>query len=186
MRTAKTISCVALLICTLVACSGTDSTAQSPTSPVSPGTPAPPTMKEQIKALEDSGKLPKLDRSTSIAGPDTNNNGIRDDIDAWIAALPITDVQKKAAQQAARVRQAELLVDLTNKSELNRLGEVSFRSVNCLGDIFKPDLQDGLDLSSQIVAVTANTKERAKQYIAYNRAVSGSSGSLPRGNTCDP
>jgi hypothetical protein len=186
MRTAKTISCVALLICTLVACSGTDSTAQSPTSPVSPGTPAPPTMKEQIKALEDSGKLPKLDRSTSIAGSDVNNNGIRDDIDAWIAALPITDVQKKAAQQAARNVQASLLADLSNKVELNRLGDLSMRSVNCLGDVFKPNYQQGLDLSGQIEAITANTKERAKQYIAFNRAVSGSVVSSVPGNTCEP
>jgi hypothetical protein len=143
-------------------------------------------MKEQIKALEDSGKLPKLDRSTSIAGSDVNNNGIRDDIDAWIAALPITDAQKKAAQQAARGKQATLLVDLTDKVALNRLGEQQSRSVNCLSDIFQPDYQQGFDLSSQIEAITANTKERAKQYIAYNRAASGSVISSVPGNTCDP
>jgi len=56
----------------------------------------------------------------------------------------------------------------------------------CLGDSFKPDYQRGLDLSAQIEAITANTKERAKQYIAYNRAVSGTAGRLPEGNTCEP
>jgi len=34
--------------------------------------------------------------------------------------------------------------------------------------------------------MTANTKERAKQYMAYNKARSGSSGTMPTGNTCDP
>ncbi len=146
----------------------------------------PATLAEQIQALEASGKLPRLDRSSDIRGPDADNNGIRDDIDAWIAAQPISDVQKKAAQQAARVRQAELLVDLGDKAELDRLGDLSMASVKCLGDAFQPDYQQGLDLSGKIVAITANTQARAKQYLAYNRAVSGSAGRMPEGNTCEP
>ena len=176
-------------LCALAACTGTDGAAQTPAAPSNPIPPNPPgalTMKEQIKALEDSGKLPKLDRSTSIAGPDTNNNGIRDDIDAWIAALPITDVQKKAAEQAARTTQAALLIDLTQKSGLNALGSREARSVSCIANVFMPDYQKGFDLGSQIEAITANTKERANQYIAYNRAVSGSVVSTPVGEHCDP
>lgn len=140
---------------------------------------------EQIKALEASGQLPKLDRSPDMRGPDNDNNGIRDDIDAWIAVQPISDEQKKAARQAARVRQAELLVDLANKVELDRLGDLSMASVKCLRLSFMPDYQRGYDLSSTLVAITANTKQRAKQYLAYSRAVSGSSGRLPEGNTCE-
>jgi hypothetical protein len=141
---------------------------------------------EQIQALEASGQLPQLDRSKDMRGPDTDNNGIRDDIDAWIAAQAISDVQKKAAQQAARVRQAELLADLSNKAELDRLGDASMASVKCLRLSFMPDYQQGYDLSAQIEAITANTKARAKQYLAYNRAVSGSAGRSPEGNTCEP
>jgi len=33
--------------------------------------------------------------------------------------------------------------------------------------------------------IDTNTKERAKQYIAYNRARSGSVTELPSGNTCE-
>lgn len=144
------------------------------------------TLAEQIKALEDSGQLPKLDRSRDIKGIDADNNGIRDDIDVWIAAQPFSDSQKNAARQSARVRQAELLADLTDKSELDRLGNLSMASVKCLRLSFMPDYQQGYDLSGKIVALTANTKQRAKQYLAYNRAVSGSSGRLPEGNTCEP
>ena len=188
MQTIHKTLITALLLCVLAACSGTDDSAQAPATSASPVTPAPPaalSMKEQIQTLEDSGKLPKLDRSTSIAGPDTNNNGIRDDIDAWIAALPITDVQKKAAQQTARVRQSELLVDLTNNTEHDRLGVLASRSTKCLRLVFMPDYQKGYDLSSQIEAITANTKERAKQYLAFNRAVSGSVVSSVSGDTCE-
>ena len=172
-----------VVLATLIsACGGGAASNESGTS-ANVGTSA---LAEQIKALEASGQLPKLDRSSDIRGPDNDNNGIRDDIDAWIAAQPISDEQKKAARQAARVRQAELLVDLSNKSELDRLGELSMASIVCLGDAFTPERQLGRDLSSKIVAITANTKQRAKQYLAYNRAVSGSSGRLPEGNTCEP
>lgn len=148
--------------------------------------PESPTLAQQIETLEKAGNLPQLDRPSDIKGPDADYNGIRDDIDAWIAAQPITDVQKKAAQQTARVRQAELLVDLTNGPELDKLGDLSMASVKCLRLSFMPEYQRGYDLSGKIVAMTANTRERAKKYLAYNRAVSGSSGRLPEGDTCEP
>lgn len=136
--------------------------------------------------LEASGQLPRLDRSSDIRGPDADNNGIRDDIDAWIAAQPITDAQKKAAQQMARVQQAKLLVNLDDEAALQALGDRTAAGVVCLGDMFMPERQKGRDLGGQLEAITVNTKERAKQYLAYNRAVSGSSGRLPEGNTCEP
>ncbi len=130
--------------------------------------------------------MPKLDRSSDIRGPDQDNNGIRDDIDAWIAAQPITDVQKKAAQQMAKAQQATLLADLSDKAALDQLGDRTMRGVDCLADSFKPDDQKGLDLTSKIEAMTANTKERTKRYMAYNRAASGSVTELASGNSCEP
>jgi hypothetical protein len=149
-------------------------------------TAAPANLKAMIKALEDNGQLPKLDRSSDIKGPDVDNNGIRDDIDAWIAALPITAAQKKAAQQAARVQQATLLVDLSDKLALQAVGDRISASVRCIRLEFMPDYQKGFDLDSQIEAITANTKARAMQYIKYNRARSGSATTSPSGNTCEP
>lgn len=55
-----------------------------------------------------------------------------------------------------------------------------------MNQVFMPDYQKGFDLGSQIEAITANTKERAMQYLAYNRARSGSVSSSISGNTCDP
>lgn len=134
---------------------------------------------------EVHGKRLELDRSRDIRGPDANNNGIRDDIDAWIAAQPISDAQKKALQQSARVRQAELLVDLTNKSERDKLQALSMRSVNCLGDVLRDDPQ-GQDWGSKIAAITVNTQQRAAQSTAYHRAGLDSGGEWPQGNTCEP
>lgn len=159
--------------------------------PVSAGTttPAPggaaATLLDQIKALEASGQLPQLDRSSSIPGPDANHNGVRDDIEAWIAALPITDRQKKAVLQDARTNQKMLLVDLTDKAALQALGDEGAAGIACLADVFTPNYQDGHKLSAKIEALTANTKERARRYLDYNRARSGSVTRLPSGNTCE-
>jgi hypothetical protein len=136
--------------------------------------------------LETSGKLPNLDRSSSIAGPDANNNGVRDDIEGYIASLPITPVQKAGAMQAARAQQQTLTVDLTDAEALNRIGSLGARATNCVPDTFLPKYDDGFTLLKKIEAMTANTRERAQQYLAYNRARSGSVTSLPSGDTCDP
>ncbi len=45
--------------------------------------------------------------------------------------------------------------------------------------------QDGYKLRAKIEALTANTKERARRYLDYNRAASGSVTRLPDGNTCE-
>ena len=81
--------------------------------------------------------------------------------------------------------QLELLAHTGDQASLDTLGNASMAAVKCLSDSFKPAYQDGLDLSAKIEAITANTKERAKQYIAYNRARSGSVTELPSGHTCE-
>lgn len=170
-----------LMAAALSACSGSDRSA-----PPAPGSGTSSNLGTQSQTLEASGQQPKPDRSPDIKGPDTDNNGIRDDIDAWIAAQPITDPQKNAAQQMARVQQAKLVADLNDKSALQTLGERTAAAVVCMSDVFAPERQAGRDLGNQIEAITANTKERAKKYISYNRARSGSTGRLPNGNTCEP
>lgn len=150
-------------------------------------TTAERTLAEQIKALEASGALPLLDRSTSIKGPDQNLNGVRDDIDTWIAALPITVMQKKAATQIAKSTQNALLVDTKDKAAMDAVGDESMAGIVCLKDTFEPNYQEGSKLSSKLEAMTVNTKERTVQYIKYNRAASGSVTSLPMGpvgHTC--
>lgn len=163
----------------LTACGGGSSSGQ-------PGSEMQASLASQIEALERSGQLPKLDRSSDIRGPDANNNGIRDDIDAWIAAQSVTDVQRKALQQAARVFQRELLVDLNDKAAHDVLGTQTSAYIDCLHDSFAPDSVTASAYRARIEAITANTRERAKRYLAYNRAVSGSVLTIPRGDNCEP
>lgn len=180
---AITRTACALLLSACGGASGGGGTASTPAT----ATPTEvATLKAKIQELEASGKLPNLDRSTSIPRPDANNNGVRDDIEAYVAALPITTVQKAAAMQHAKVFQQTLTVDLNDKVLLDRIGALNARAINCASDVFMSNYQDGYDLGSKLEAMTTNTKERAKQYLAYNRAVSGTSGTMPTANTCAP
>jgi hypothetical protein len=145
---------------------------------------AEPTLSDKIKALENSGVIPKLDRSADIKGPDQNLNGVRDDIDAWIAALPITEKQKKAAIQKAQYFQRALLLDLKDKFAMQASFDEMMASGNCLDNVFMPDYQEGFKLASKIEALTANTKNRAYRYLQYSHAASGISARLSDGDTC--
>jgi hypothetical protein len=174
------------LTISLAACGGGGKSA--PTAALPGSAPATTTttvatvsLKEQITKLEDSGALPKLDRSTSIAGPDVNNNGVRDDIEAYIAALQLTEVQKKALMQDAKALQMALTVDTTDKVAVQKVGEIMMASSKCIGG----RIINFTDYSLKIESITANTKERAKQYIKFNTASSGSVTSLPSGDTCE-
>ena len=171
-------ACMTVLALSLCACGGGSKSSNPPTGPQP--------LKDTIQSLEDSGKIPKLDRSNDLLGPDANSNGVRDDIDAWIAALPITDAQKKAAHQEAAQHQATLTIDLKDKAALQASGDRGMASTKCIGDVFMPKYQDGYDLSTKIEAITFNTKERSMRYMDYNQARSGSSTTYPQGNTCLP
>jgi hypothetical protein len=169
--------CGGLLALSLVAC-GDDSGGSAST----PAADAPTTLKTQIAQLESSGALPALDRSSSIAGPDVNNNGVRDDIEAYITHLPLTPAQQRAALQKAKTLQMTLTVDLTDKVALQIVGDAGMASTKCLSKNFGSSFTE---LSSRIESMTANTSERAKRYMEYNAARSGSSTVRPNGDTCE-
>lgn len=170
------------LLCLLAACDPGGGNVQP--SALRPSNP----LREEIARLEQQGVLPRLDRGTDIRGPDANDDGVRDDIEAYIAALPITTAQNRAAMQTARNQQAKLLVDPTNtnKNAVVSLSEQSIAATKCMADVFEGAATDWSDvLSLKIEAITANTPERAKRYMQYMAALSGTSVSYPRGNTCE-
>lgn len=151
-------------------------------------------MKEQLEALEKAGELPALDRSTNIAGPDADRNGIRDDIDAYIAALPVSDAIKKAARQRARVQQKALLIDLKDRASLLTLSDASMASTACMSQMAEAGLpleqhykvrRNGHVITLKIEAITANTPERADRYMAYMSALHGTTTTYPTGKVCD-
>ena len=150
----------------------------------SPPTPTL-TLKEQIAKLEKSGQLPALDRTTSLLGIDANNNGVRDDIEAYINNLGFNPAQVRAAMQKAKILQQTLTVNTKDPAAVQRLGEKSMASTKCLGDTFRAVGQSSSELSQMLESYTMNTKARVMQYLSYNSASSGSVTRYPDGDTCD-
>ncbi len=181
MRRAFALSAAGFALLLLAACSD-DSTSSTP-SP----TPAPTqSVAQQITALETSGRLPALDRSPSISGPDTNTNGIRDDVEAYLNAQPYSVPQRNAALQIAKAMQTVLLVPSGDQASSDAAALASMRAVHCLFDRFSastsPTAGETLNL---IEKLTANTKARSQAYLAYNDSRDGTVSTWPREDTCD-
>ena len=144
------------------------------------------TIEQAIMAAESNGSIPRLNHDNTIAGPDKDNNGIRDDIDAYIATLPYTEVQKKAVQQDARALTATLTVDKTDKTALTDVSTKLVRSIECLHHQFSPETNDASKMFADNQKMTVNTKNRFLEYEKFNSALSGTTWTLPdRGTSCD-
>ena len=137
--------------------------------------------------MERKGAYPALDRSSDIAGPDANHNGARNEIEAWINSLNVTDLQRKALMQDARATQQTLVVDLADKAAVERAGEGLMASAKCGASRFTPYAEFS-KLGGKIEAKRANThtRERAARYMQHNKARSGSVTAYPKGDTCEP
>jgi hypothetical protein len=188
--------CAQLLALTLslalAGCGGGKPAGSPVAAPPVPG--SEPTLKQQLDDLERRGELPALDRSSDIAGPDADHNGIRDDIDAYITALPVNDAVKKAARQVARVQQNSMLIDLNDRVALLALSDASMASTACMSESAEAGLpleqhnqagKDGFAITLKIEAITANTPERAERYMAYMRALHGTTTTYPTGKVCE-
>ena len=72
-------------------------------------------------------------------------------------------------------------MDTADKAAVQRVGETNMASTKCLSE----SVEEAHLLSGKIEAMTANTRERAKRYLAYNTARSGSVTELPNRDTCE-
>lgn len=138
---------------------------------------------QAIFTAEANGTIPKLNHDDTITGPDTDGNGIRDDIDAYIATLPYTDVQKKAVQQNARALSSSLTVETTDKVALQKVANDMSNASWCI----YTKLTDGTagKTAGELEKMIVNTKNRFLQYEKFNSALSGSVSKSPVGDGCD-
>ena len=126
----------------------------------------------------------ELDRSNSIAGPDVNGNGVRDDIDAYIASQGYPAPQLKAVQQHAKALADILLVDTSNQDALRASDLGLRRSVHCLYLRF-PDPSQAYTNGKNISKITVNTKARVAVYAKYQVAMNGKVLAYVQGDTCE-
>ena len=153
-------------------------------TPPPPPTPPPPAAQATIASLEQSGRIPRLDRSATLSGPDADANGIRDDVDQFIAARPDTAPQKEALAGFARGMQASLGANAADQEATRLIALQITRSINCVFSRY-PSARTAASIAlDEIQAVTANTRARLDAYLAYNRALDGSVAAIPEGDTC--
>lgn len=135
-----------------------------------------------ILAAESSGKLPVLNRDNTLLGVDADGNGVRDDIDAYINALPDTPEQKKALRQSYKSTVAALTVDINDKAAVDKVSQMETDAIHCSYLVYGIDFDHDLD---RINKRTLNTRARYLTYFKYNSALNGSVATLPTEDTCE-
>ena len=142
---------------------------------------------DKIKRLQALNKLPTLEREAGLVGIDSDQNGIRDDIDHFIDTRYLEETQRKAARQLAKALQLSLLVNTSDIILVKKVNIKISRGDSCVFNTFdfsSPATPPGR-VSAQIEAITTNTKERLIAYLRFNKALDGTSWSLPKENYCE-
>ena len=126
------------------------------------------------------------DKSNTVLGKDSNQNGIRDDVEGYINKTYTNVGQNNAAKQLARSFQAFLTVDTNNKGAVKATSENSSRAISCVFDYFKMgNTARNTSLVGDISVLTINTYQRHYVYDLYNHALDGTVSSLPKKDYCD-
>ena len=123
--------------------------------------------------MESSGKLPVLDRTDTIAGVDANHNGIRDDIEAWIARLPDNEEQKYWLGRVHMAVTNSMLVDVKDGYALREVANDITLTTDCQMDAYPPDTLLGYHRGAEIEKLTVNTHAHYKAYRRFNASQNG-------------
>ena len=176
----KTLFCLPL-ICALLACSrGESSSAPAGASSNAAGKGSPTATNSRIIDNEDL--------TPGLKGIDADNNGIRDDIDRLIAQkYSATPAMKKAAEQKARALQKNMEAATRKEAliagdEIRRAGECTYKT---LPHATEQDAKFREQMSKEIEALTANTKERFTAYWKAEALSGGAVFSQPDEPVCD-
>lgn len=141
---------------------------------------------QKISSLENSGEIPKLERTNTIAGIDGDKNGIRDDIDIYIEKTYPSEEQQKAVKQFAKALQTSLLVDKEDIIAVKSVTNVSRRAISCIFEkVPNGNSPNGGSVVEEILGATTNTKQRLIEYMALDKALDGTVISSPKGEVCD-
>lgn len=126
---------------------------------------------------------PALDRSTEVAGPDLDGNGIRDDIDAWLTHSYEDAVERVAMQRAAAALQDTLKASIEDAVAVRAAADRNARAVACLWAFAdSPRLALPQAALAELERLTINTPQRMAVYRAYAGRIGRS---LPPA-TCSP
>ena len=126
------------------------------------------------------GKPESQTSTRTVAGTDSNKNGVRDDVDRYIATRFKDQAKAKAmAQLAAAIQKALVQNDTTQKAQKAARGW--FRALACVEQTLG---EAGYYESKRLTAEMLNTELRSRAY-ALHEANSGGFYDMPKGDVCD-
>jgi hypothetical protein len=135
-------------------------------------------------STSDDGKKTSTDTKTNgigvnaLMGPDTNGNGVRDDIDSYIETTIKNDLlAQQAASQYARAMRQELGAPDTEQHSLRAVSE-TFRAIECLDYVL--GLERGFRIGREIDSRVLDTDERIRADLKRNRYLGGRTFPLSR------
>lgn len=172
-------SILMIMLTTAIVLAGCGDDSASPQS----GTVASATVQQAIDKAVSQGKIPNLDRTSSVAGVDADKNGVRDDIDAYINSLNYSTIQKAALRQASSSITLAITSDFTNSTSVQTAGDLISNSVHCIYSTFDGDT--AREMVHNIEKYTINTRQRVDAYLKLGEASNGKEFSVPRTDTCD-
>ena len=119
---------------------------------------------EPDKALNDA----------TLFGIDTNNNGVRDDVERYIYKKYPVKLHQALLMNGAKFFQKTLIKPI---SQAQKLAKEDTKNIDCelfLGDVDKTiDSDDWFENSEELKNFIFNTKNRIRKYLDYNLALSG-------------
>lgn len=126
----------------------------------------------------------QLDTSSSVAGQDTNHNGIRDDIENWLDHHIEDDLTTHAARQLAKAVQQTLVVDLNDKETFKLAAREHTIVSSCAVDLYH-DIKHAKNLIDHVQGYTVNTPARQLAFDQYHAALENSHFYIPTIKDCD-
>jgi hypothetical protein len=113
----------------------------------------------------------------TVLGIDSNENGVRDDVERYIVfAHPQSEKTRMALTQYATEEQ-KMLADANDKEKTIANSELSLRAYRCFKFIYKQDIDAAIDMRKLLDAEMLNTKERSKVYLHADGQLGGQGGS---------
>ena len=134
------------------------------------------------KVFDGEVEPPMPDRAENdktILGIDSNNNGIRDDVDIWINRTALDYNERMAMRQYARAEQDELRVcSLSIKEEISKVVTESMNSSYCLNSLsdHKRKVRDRTESEIDKLTFFSKLRRDCRGFYDRNSFVAGGGG----------
>lgn len=178
----------------LTACSGSGAATTPAGTPSGTGSPTEPipakTSLESVPMILDPSRVPPEPdaavNNATVSGIDSNNNGIRDDVERWIAqTYPNSARMRAAVAQVAKSLQDYIITSSTmTRDSAYQAALKGGDAVSCLVDS-RAATNSTSGRIKEIMAIQMNTRARTLSYYAFQDALGSRLFKSADGDKCD-